>query len=88
MLKLNARTIYVFCMNSVTPEAVAAAGGRGVFHTKCVLKNLAKFIAKHPRRSLNFSKVGGLMPDILSKKKLRHSCFAVNFAKFLETSFL
>ena len=29
MLKLNARTIYVFCMNSVTPEAVAAAGGEG-----------------------------------------------------------
>ena len=25
--KLNARTIYVFCMNSVTPEAVAAAWG-------------------------------------------------------------
>ena len=76
-------------MNSVTPEAVAAAwGGGGGLHTKLVLKNLAKFIEKHPRRSLLFNKVGGLMPEILSKKKLRHSCFAVNFAKFLETSFL
>ena len=40
-----------------------------------VLKNLAKFTGKH---LTFFNKVSGL----------RHSCFPVNFAKFLRTPFL
>ena len=34
-----------------------------------------------------FNKVAGLRPAILLKKRLRHWCFPVNFAKFLRTPF-
>ena len=37
--------------------------------------------------SLFFSKVAVLRPVTLLKKRLWHWCFAVNFAKFLRTSF-
>ena len=35
-----------------------------------------------------FNKVPGLMPATLLKKRLRHMCFRMNFAKFLGTPFL
>ena len=38
-------------------------------------------------QSLFFIKVAGLRPTILFKKRLRHRCFPVNFAKFLRTPF-
>ena len=41
-----------------------------------VLRNFTKFTGKH------------LMPAILFKKRVRHRCFSVNFAKFLRTPFL
>ena len=48
-----------------------------VFCKKGVLKNLAKFTAKHLCWSLFF----------ILKKRLQHRCFPVNFAKFLRTLF-
>ena len=54
-----------------------------VFCRKGVLRNIAKFAGKHPCRSLFFNKAAGLL-----KKRLRHWCFLVNFAKFLRTPFL
>ena len=61
-------------------------------HRRCsiekgVLKNFAKFTGKYLRQSLFFNKVADLKPAILLKKKLRHRCFHVKFAKFLRTPF-
>ena len=36
-------------------------------------------------QNLFFNKFGGLRPAVLLKKRLRHRCFLVSFAKFLET---
>ena len=55
---------------------------------KYVLRNLTKFIKKYLCQSLFINKVAGLRPVTLLKKSLWHSCFPVNFAKFLRTSFL
>ena len=55
---------------------------------KRVLRNFAKFTGKHLRQSLSFNRVAGLRPATLLKKRPRHSCFPVNFAKFLRTLFL
>ena len=55
---------------------------------KGVLRDFAKFSWKHLCRSLFFNKVVGLKPATFLKKKLRHTCFHVNFAKFLRTPFL
>ena len=61
-------------------------------HRRCsikkgVLKNLAKFTGKHLCQSLFFNKVAGLRPATSLKKRLWHTCFSVNFAKFLRTLF-
>ena len=48
-----------------------------VFCKKDVLRNFAKFTGKHPCQS----------PTTLLKKRLWHTCFPVNFAKFLRTLF-
>ena len=58
-------------------------------HHKCsmkkgVLRNFAKF---NLCLSLFFNKVAGLRSASLLKKKLWHTCFPVNFAKFLRTHF-
>ena len=50
-------------------------------------KGFAKFTRKHLYQSLFFSKVAGLRPAILLKKRLWHMCFPVNFAKFSRTPF-
>ena len=55
---------------------------------KSVLRNFAKFTGNHLYQSLFFSKVVGLRPATLWKKRLWHRCFSVNFAKFLRTPFL
>ena len=59
-----------------------------MFCKKCVLRNFAKFTGKHLCQSPFFDKVAGLRPAILSKKRLWHLCFPVNFARFLRTPFL
>ena len=58
-----------------------------VFCKKGVLRNIAKFTGKHLCQSLYFNKAAGLRSTTLLKKKLWHSCFPVNFAKFLITLF-
>ena len=50
-----------------------------VFCKKGVLRNLAKFTAKHLCQSLLYNKVAGM--------RLWHRCFLVNFVKFLRSSF-
>ena len=62
-------------------------------HRRCsvkkdVLRNFTKFTEKHLRQSLFCKKIAALRPATLLKKKLWHSCFPVNFAKFLRTPFL
>ena len=59
-----------------------------VFCQKRVLRNFVKFIGKRLCQSLIFNKVAGLGPGTLSKKRLWHWCFPVNFAKFLRAPFL
>ena len=54
---------------------------------KGVLRNFAKFTQKRLFQSLFFSKVTGLKPATLLKKRLWHRSFPVNFAKFLKTPF-
>ena len=54
---------------------------------KDVLKNFAKFTGKHLYQSFFFNKVAHLRPATLLKKRLWHSCFPVNSAKFLRTPF-
>ena len=55
---------------------------------KGVLRNFAKFTGKHLCQSLFFNKVAGPRPAALLKKRLWHSCFPLNFVKFLRTPFL
>ena len=56
-----------------------------VFYEKVILKDFVKFIEKHLCRSLLFSKITGLRPVTLLKKRLRHMCLPMNLAKFLRT---
>ena len=49
-----------------------------VFHKKGVLKNFAKFTRRH---------LCQMRPATLLNKRLWHSCFPMNFAKFLRTPF-
>ena len=60
-------------VRSTRPEVLCKKG---------VLRNLAKFTGKHLCQSLC------LRPATLLKKRLWHSCFPANFAKFLRTPFL
>ena len=62
-------------------------------HQRCsvrkgVLKNFEKFTGKHLCQSLLFNKIEALRSATLLKKRLWHSCFPVNFPKFLRTPFL
>ena len=61
-------------------------------HQRCslkkgVLRNFAKLTGKFLCQSLFFNKVAGLRPATLLKKRLWHTCFPVNFAKFLRNLF-
>ena len=53
-----------------------------------VLKYFSKFTGKNLCQSVVFSKVAGLKPATLLKKRLWHRCFPVNFEKSLRTPFL
>ena len=73
---------------SVAVEAYLVRSSRQeVFCKKGVLRNLAKFTGKHLCQSLILNKVTILRPAALFKKRFWHSCFPVNFAKFLRTHF-
>ena len=60
---------------------------RGCSVTKGIIRNFAKFTGKHLSQSLFFYKAAGLETCNFIKKRLRHRCFPVNFAKFLRTPF-
>ena len=59
-----------------------------VFWKKGVLKNFTKFTGKNLCQNLFFNKVAGLRPATLLKKRHWHSCFPVNFVKFLRPSLI
>ena len=59
-----------------------------VFCTKSVLKNFGKIHRTIPVPESFFNKVADFRRATLSKKRLWHRCFPVNFAKFLKTPFL
>ena len=59
-----------------------------VLFNKRLPTNFAKFTGKHLGQSLFFNKVAGLRSATLLKNRLSHSCFPVDFAKFLRTPFL
>ena len=59
-----------------------------VFYKKDVLRYFAKFTGKHLCKSLFFTKVAGIRPAILLKKRFWHWCFPMNFAKFLRSPFV
>ena len=70
-------------------ETILRSSRPDVFCKKAVLKNFTKFTGKHLCLSVFFNnKVAGLGPATLSKKRLWHRCFSVNFVKFLKNSFL
>ena len=54
---------------------------------KGVLKHFAKFTGKKKCYSLYFVKVARLRLATLSKKRLWHRCFPVNYVKCLKTHF-
>ena len=55
---------------------------------KVLLKISKNSQEKHLCQSLFFNKVAGFWSATLSKKKLQHRCFSVNFQKFLRAPFL
>ena len=59
-----------------------------MFSKKSVLRNFAIFTEKHLCQSLFFNKIACLRPATFLKMILWHSCFLVNFAKFLRTPFI
>ena len=58
-----------------------------MFYKKGVLKNFAKFTGKHTWQSPFSNKLTDPTPAPVSKKKLWHRCFPVDFAKFVRASF-
>ena len=59
-----------------------------MFCKKGILRIFAKITGKHLCQSLLINKVVALRPATLSKKRLLHRCFPVNFAKLLGTPFV
>ena len=71
----------------ISTEIFQRQSTRGVLQ-KGVLRNFAKFRGKHLCQGLFFDIVAGLRTTTLFKKRLRHRCFDVNFAKFVRAPFL
>ena len=69
-----------FCSHLKLSSYFFRSSRPGIFCEKFVLKSLAKFTGKHLCWSLFLIK-------LKAKKRSQHSCFPVNFAKFLRTSF-
>ena len=74
-------------MFEVSKAVVQRSSRSEVLRTKGVLKNFAKSTGKHLCQSFFFNKVADLRLATLLKKRLRHRCFPVSFAKFLRTPF-
>ena len=59
-----------------------------MFCERGVIRIFTKFTGKHLCQSPLFNKVAGLGTAAFLKKRLWHSCFPLNFVKFLRTPFL
>ena len=59
-----------------------------VFYKKIALKNFTTFTEKYLCSCLFFKKNAGLQACSFIKKRLQHSCFLMNIAKFLRTPVL
>ena len=85
ILKTGPQQRVVFCSDK------GKKGGRSSQQSwsleKGFFKNFAKFTGTHLCQSLFLNKVGSLSPATLFKKRLWHSCFPLNFAKFLKKLF-
>ena len=79
----HATSNMLFCLMTLSRSSHRICSVR-----KVVLRNFAKLTGKHLCRSLFLNKDAGLRPATLFKKRLRHRCFPVNFAKFLRVHFL
>ena len=74
---------YLFQKHPILTVFLSEAVARRCSVRKCVLRNFVKFTGKHLCQCWL-----RLRPATLLKKRLRHGCFPVNFAKFLKTPFL
>ena len=74
-------------LGSVVRKDFAKAVAPNVFSEKGVVKSFPKLTGKHLCWSRYFHKVAGFWPVTLSKKRLQHRCFPINFMNFLRTPF-
>ena len=65
--------------------AIYGTSVKELFCKRSVFENFAKLIGNRLCWSLFLNKVVALQPETLLKKRLRHRCFHVNFAKFSRT---
>ena len=72
-----------FCLKSYV--CIYKRSRQEVFCKEAVLKNFVKFTGKLLCRNLFFNNVACLQPATVSKKRLRHRCFTLNFGKTLRT---
>ena len=100
--KGNLFDLKVFSLNGISTEHVSSklsyfiqtvrkypeAATRGVLWKKVFLEILQNLQENTCARVSFFTKVAGLRAVNLLKKRLRHRCFPVNFAKLLRTPFL
>ena len=56
-----------------------------VFYKKGAPKDFSKFTGKHLCRGLVFNNLADCRPTTLLKKRIRYSCFPVNFENFSGT---
>ena len=85
---IEARTTYMNqrCMFSVVLLHASGLNTKSS-RPEVFCRIFTKFIGKHLCQSLFFSKVTGLKPATLLKKRLWHRSYHVNFVKFAKKSF-
>ena len=93
LINLNSKLISVPLTSQINtrillPQAISRRSHRACSIKKSVFRNFAKLTGKHLCQSFFFNKVAGLMAATLFKTNLWHSCFPVNFLKFIRTPFL
>ena len=86
-LRLKSVGSFWYCFHKCFQDLIRSSRPK-LFCKKGVLRNFAKFTGKHVCKSLFFSKVAGLRPATLSKKRLWYRCFPMNFENFLRTPFI
>ena len=84
----NASSIHNFAYDDFYLLGIEQKQPSEVFYEKHILRNSRKFTGTHLCQSLFFNKDADLRFATLLKKRLWHSWFPVNFAKFLRTPIL